>query len=55
MMVCGNNSSCRTLVFVRAVKPALEDGDAHCFLAFQCALLKPELKSLHLLKEFTSV
>ena len=28
----------------KAVKPAIEDGDAHCFLAFQCASLKPELK-----------
>ena len=28
----------------KAVKPALKDGDAHCFLAFQCASLKPELK-----------
>lgn len=54
-MVCGKYSSCRTLVFVRAVKPAIKDGDAHCFLAFQCALSKPELKSLHLFKEFTSV
>ena len=27
-----------------AVKPALKDGDARCFLAFQCASLKPELK-----------
>lgn len=28
----------------KAVKPAIKDGDAHCFLAFQCASLKPELK-----------
>ena len=30
--------------FSEAVKPAIKDGDAHCFLAFQCASLKPELK-----------
>jgi hypothetical protein len=46
MMVCGK-SSCR--IFWKAVKPAIEDGDAHCFLAFQCAQLKPKSKPSHFL------
>jgi hypothetical protein len=43
MMMCAT-CSCRT--FVKAVKPALEDGDVHCFLVFQCTQLKPKSKPL---------
>ena len=32
--------------FVRAVKPAFEDGDSQVFLAFPCDQLKPKSKFL---------
>lgn len=46
MRVCGKMQLPHVL---KAVKPAIEDGNAHCFLAFQCAQLKPKSKPSHFL------